>query len=154
MESQIWHELAGFVALLGEGLEKGQGCLLALIPGTSVPPSMPLVPFKLLLRRLLLWWWSSERVSLRRWVCVGSLRGTAWGFTSFFHQISPCWFLHQKLCGLNLPGTGTLGWGTCCVIGIPCSWDIPFEFLSTTRGCGSSLFCIFALYQSGWIWFL
>ena len=48
MESQIWHQLAGSVALCGEGLEKGQWPLLALMPDSSVSPSMPLVPFKLL----------------------------------------------------------------------------------------------------------
>ena len=44
MESQKWHQLASSV---GEGLAKGQWPLLALMPYTSVPPRMPLVPFKL-----------------------------------------------------------------------------------------------------------
>ena len=38
IESQIWHQLAGSVALCGEGLEKGQWPLLVLIPDTSVSP--------------------------------------------------------------------------------------------------------------------
>ena len=45
MESQIWHQLS---APWGEGLEKGQWPLLALMPATSVLPCMSLVPFKLL----------------------------------------------------------------------------------------------------------
>ena len=59
MESQIWHQLARSVALCSEGLEKGQWPLLTLIPDSSVPPIMPLLPFKLLPRS-----WSSEGVSL------------------------------------------------------------------------------------------
>ena len=34
MESQIWQQLAGSVALWGEGLEKGQWPLLTLMPDT------------------------------------------------------------------------------------------------------------------------
>ena len=49
MESQIWHQLAGSLALWEEGLGKGQWPLLALVPGTSIPPFMLLVPLKLLL---------------------------------------------------------------------------------------------------------
>ena len=48
MESQIWHQPASSLALLGTGSEKGQWPLLALMPNTSASPSMPLVPFKLL----------------------------------------------------------------------------------------------------------
>ena len=48
-------------ALLGEGLEKRQWPLLALIPDTSVSPLMPLVLFK-----LLPCCWSSEGISLSR----------------------------------------------------------------------------------------
>ena len=58
MESQIWHLPAGFVALLGEGSEKEKlplpTCVdkssppaLALVPDISVPPHVPLLPFKL-----------------------------------------------------------------------------------------------------------
>ena len=49
MESQIWHQLASSV---GGGLEKGQWPLLALMPDTSIPSFMPLVPFKLLATRV------------------------------------------------------------------------------------------------------
>ena len=48
MESQIWHQLAGSVALLEEGSERGQWPLLTLMSGTPVSPSMPLVPFQML----------------------------------------------------------------------------------------------------------
>ena len=61
MESQIWHQPVGSVALLGEDLEKGQWPLLALMPDISVSPCIPLVPFK-----PLPWCRSSEGVSLSR----------------------------------------------------------------------------------------
>ena len=54
------------------------------MPETSVPPYLPLVPFKLLSLC-----WSSERVSLSKSVC-GSLGGTAWDSRSFFQQLNPC----------------------------------------------------------------
>ena len=38
IESQIWHQLASSVALLGNGLEKGQWPLLALMPMLQFPP--------------------------------------------------------------------------------------------------------------------
>ena len=57
MESQIWHQVASSVG----GLEKGQWPLLALMPDTSVPPCMLLVPFKL--PPLC---WNSEGVGLSR----------------------------------------------------------------------------------------
>ena len=49
------------LALWGKCLEKGQWPLLALMQDTSVPPCVPLVPFKLLPLC-----WSSEGVSLTR----------------------------------------------------------------------------------------
>ena len=48
MESQIWHQPAGSMALGGDGLEKGQQPLLALMPDTAVSPCILLVPFQLL----------------------------------------------------------------------------------------------------------
>ena len=47
IESQILHQLDSSVALLGEGLEKGQWPLFALMPDTSVSLSMTRVPSKL-----------------------------------------------------------------------------------------------------------
>ena len=60
MESQIWHQLAGFVCG-GGGTGNGQCLLLTPMPATSAFPNMPLVPFK-----LPPWHWSSEEVSLSR----------------------------------------------------------------------------------------
>ena len=82
----------------------------------------------------------SEQVS----PCVGSLRGTAWGSRSFFHRLSPHWFLQSEVVETYLPDTGTVGlWG------LVWDWDswllnIPPEFLSTTRGCGTTPFDICA----------
>ena len=45
MECQIWHQLAGSVEI---GFSKGQWPLLTLMTDTSVPPCMPLVPYKVL----------------------------------------------------------------------------------------------------------
>ena len=47
MVFQIRYPFAGSLALWGEGLEKRQWFLLALMPDTSVSPSMLLMPFKL-----------------------------------------------------------------------------------------------------------
>ena len=49
-ESQIWLQFADSV---GRGFRKGKWPRLALKPDTSVPPCIPLVPFK-----LLPWCWS------------------------------------------------------------------------------------------------
>ena len=61
MESQIWHQPVGSVALLGEDLEKGQWPLLTLMPDISVLACMPLLTFK-----LLPWCCSSEGLNLSR----------------------------------------------------------------------------------------
>ena len=75
----------------------------ALMPDTSVPSCISVVPFKLPLQC-----YSSEWV----WVslCVGSLRGVAWDSRNFFHQLYPRWFLQPKVMGSYLPDAGTLGW--------------------------------------------
>ena len=103
---------------------------------TSVPPSMP---------QCLSSCYSGARAQMQ-WVwvslCVGSLRGTAWDSRSFFHQLNPHWFLQPEVTGRYLPGTGTLGWGSQCGAGTPCSWDIPPKFLSTPHGYGTSPFCV------------
>ena len=77
-------------------------------------------------------------------LCVGSLRGTAWGSSSFFCQFKLHWFLQPKVMGTYLPVTGTLGWGAWCGAGTPPSQDILPEFLSTTSGCGTRPFHICA----------
>ena len=74
---------------------------------TSVSPSMPLVPYQGATLVLELRGSESEKMS----PYVGSLRGTVWGSSNFFHQINPHWFLQPEILGIYLPGTGTLGWG-------------------------------------------
>ena len=76
MESQIQHPSAGSVALWWRVQKRNNGlypsfCLeescppaLILMPGTSVPLQMPLVPYKLLPHC-----WSSEAVSLSKFTC-------------------------------------------------------------------------------------
>ena len=103
MESLIWQQPGGSVALHGEGLEKGQWPLLAPMPDTSASPNIPLVPFK-----LPPWSWSSEEVKSEYVnLYVGSLRGTASGFRSFFRQLNPHWFLQPEVVETYLHGTGT-----------------------------------------------
>ena len=80
MELQVWHQLGSSV-LCGAGLEKGQWPLFALMPDTSVSPSMPLVPYQGATLVLELRGSESEKVS----PYVGSLRGTVWGSRSFSH---------------------------------------------------------------------
>ena len=58
MESQIWHQLAGSV---GGGFRKGTMASVPLEVRHFSPPSIPLVPFK-----LLPCCWNSEGVSLSK----------------------------------------------------------------------------------------
>ena len=78
----------------------------------------------------------SEQVSS----CVGSLRGPAWGSSSFFHQHKPHWFLQPEVVGTYLPVIGTIVWEAWCGTETPHSQDIPPEFLSTTCRCGTRTF--------------
>ena len=57
--------------------------------------------------------------------------------------LSPLVFAARSM-GTYLPGTGTLGWGSCYGAGTPHSRDYPPKFLSTTCVCGTSPFCIFS----------
>ena len=81
----------------------------------------------------------------REWIWVssyvGSLRGTAWDSSSFFHWLiqSPL-VLQPEVIGTYLPHTGMLNWGIWYGVRTPHSWDIPLKFLSTTRVCGTSPF--------------
>ena len=96
------------------GLRKGKWPLLALMSNTPASLSMPLVPFK-----LLPWCWSSEAGSLCRWVRVCSLRGTAWGFSTFLHWVNPHWILQPEVLQTYLPAPGTLGlWGQSAGVGL------------------------------------
>ena len=77
MESQIWHQPAGSVSLLGEGSEMGQWPLLALVPETSVSSCISLMPFK-----LLPWCWCSEGVSQSKFL-YGFFKGNCLGLKQF-----------------------------------------------------------------------
>ena len=116
----------------------GENCPPAttLVPNTSVPPCMPLGPFK-----LLPWCWISVGVSLSKSIC-GFFKRDCVGSRSFFHQLNSHWFLQPEVMGTYLPDTGTLGWGALYGAITPHSQDIPPEFLSTTHGYGTNLFHI------------
>ena len=111
VESQIWHQTAGSVALLREGSKKGQWPLPAFLYERKLAPSSCLdarhfsfflyatMPFKLLTQC-----WSSEGGS----PCVGSLRTTSWNSRSFFLSLNPYLFLQLEVMGIYFPGTGIL----------------------------------------------
>ena len=108
---------------------------LSLMPDTSVPSCMPLVPFKLL-PMLGLRGSESEKVI----AYVGSLRVTEALAVSSTDPI-PAGFCSQRL--WDLPSWhGTLGWGAWCGAGTPRSQGIAPKFPSTTRGYGTSPFHI------------
>ena len=74
--------------------------------------------------------------------CVGSLRGTAWGSRSFFHQLTPQWFLQSEVVGTYLPGTGILDWVDWCGTETPHSQDIPpqiFIHMGVGPSCSMSV---------------
>ena len=102
---------AGSVALWGEGSEKGQWPLLALMPDTSVPPCVPLVPFKLLPQC-----WSSEGVSLSKSIC-GFFKGNCLGLQNFLPLTQSPLVLTARSCG-DLP---SWHWGAWFGSGTPCS---------------------------------
>ena len=86
--------------------------------------------------------------------CVGSLRGTAWGSSSFFHWLNSSCFLQPEVGGTYLPGTGTLGWW-----GLVWDWDslIPISFpnfIPHTSVWDLPIPHLRPSYQSGWTWFL
>ena len=109
---------------------------LALMPDTSVPPHMSLVPFKLLPQ-----WWSSERVSLSKPMCGFSKR-SCWVLQKFLSLTqSPLVFAARSYGDLSSwhwnPWLWYLMWG--CGSSSPRypSWI----FIHHTR-CGTSPFCI------------
>ena len=88
---------------------------LALMLDTSVPPRMPLVPFK-----LLPWCWSPEGVSLSKFVYnTRSFKRKGLRILQFLPQHNPHWFLQPEVMGTHLPRSGTLGWVVWCGAGIP-----------------------------------
>ena len=83
--------------------------VLALMPDTSVPPCMPLVPFK-----LLPWCWSSEGVSLSKFVW-GFFKGNCLELQKFLPLTeSPLGFATRSYGDLSSchrnPGLGDLVW--------------------------------------------
>ena len=116
----------------------GESCPPALtsIPDTSVPPCRPLVPSKLPSQC-----WSSEGMILSKSVFEFFKRNCL-GLQKCLPLNQSLLVLQPEVMGTYLPGTGTLGWGTCCEAGDPCSQDTPPEFLSITCRCGTILFCI------------
>ena len=143
MESQIWPLPAVSVAQKRNNGLCPPFCLgeicppaLALMPDTSLPPHMPLVPFKLLPQCL-----SSEGVNVSKSMCKPFKRHCL-GLREF---LSPTRALlvctarsNGSLSSLHWsPGLGGLiGAGTLS------SRDNPPKFLAMTRGCGTSLFCV------------
>ena len=146
IESQIWHLSFSSVSLWGEGSEKQQWPLstflsvescppaLTLMPDISVPPFMPLLPFK-----LLPWCWSSEGVSLSRESVCGFFKRNCLGLQKFLSSIQSllvfaarsygglsCWHWNTGLGGL------VWGWGSSLLrypyqtfIHHMCIWDQP-----------------------------
>ena len=135
-EFQIWHLPASSVAL--PTFLSGRSCLpaLALMPTTSVPPSMPLVPFK-----LLLWCWNSEGVSLGKFMC-GFFKSNCLELQKFLLPTQHLLIFAARSYGPYLNGTGILGWGPCVGLG-PLTPEISLPNFSTTWVCGTSPFCIF-----------
>ena len=191
MEFQLWHWAVGSVAKCGESSERDNGlclpfCLrgscppaLALMPDTSVPARMQLAPFKPLPQC-----WSSQRVNLSKSLC-GVFKRNCLGLQSFFHWLTPCWFLtgspHRTFQGRKKQ------WVACILSLMICPVQLlsflifyhfyffclillhvfinchlfqvlphfpllliidPLLFLSARHGCGTSLFCFFALCAS------
>ena len=146
MESQIWHLPARSVGLWGKGSEKGQWPLPTFLSGrklsssscldadTSVFSHMPLLPVMLLPRC-----WRSEGVSLSKSVCGFFQKNCLRLQKSLPLTQSPLFFAARSFGDLSSwhwnPGLGA--W---CEDGTPHSQDIPLNPLSTTCGCGTSLF--------------
>ena len=132
------------MALWGDGSERGQGPLPTFLSGRKLSSTSLLDTryfssslyatgaFQAAILVLEL------RASIRPF--VSSLRGTAWTSRSFFHQLSPHWFLQPEVMRTYLPSTGTLGLGVLFGARIPHSKDIPSKFLSTTAVYGTSPF--------------
>ena len=86
---------------------------------------------------------------------MGSLRGTALCSRSFFHWLNPHCFLQPEVVETSL-WHWNMGLGSWCGAGIPCSWDIPLKFLSTSHGCRNSPFhtCTLPTSMDEYVYFL
>ena len=82
---------------------------------------------------------SSERVSLSKFMC-GFFKRDCLGLQKCLLLTQSLLVFAARIMGAYIPGTGTFCWETRCEAGSPHSWNIPLEFLSTTRGCGTSPF--------------
>ena len=105
VESQIWHQVAGSVALCEKGLGKGQWPLLAPMPDTSFSSSMPLVPFQQL----------SSAGAQREWVWVGEsecgfFKWNCLELQKFLPPAQSPLVVQLEVVGTYLPSTGTLVW--------------------------------------------
>ena len=160
-ESQIWHWPASAAALWVLVSERGNGlylpfCLkencppaLALMPDSSLPHNMPLVPFK-----QLPWFWSSERVNLSKSMCE-FFKGNWLRLQQFLPPTqSPLVFVaksYEVLSSWHLnPGLWGLVWG----------WDslllrYPSQiFIHHTWMWNQPILLLCPSYQSEWMWFL
>ena len=115
----------------------GEGCPPphALMPDTSVPPSIPLVPFT-----LLPWCWSSEGVSLGKSVC-GSFKRNLLGLQKFLSSTAliPIGFYSQKLCRLMFLALESWLGRAWCEAGTPPLLRYVSQFSSITCVCGTIL---------------
>ena len=147
MESQIWHCLAGSVVCSSERdsglcspfcLRENCPTALSLVLDTSVSPSMPLGPLSCY---MVLELREGESESVHVWVLQGDLLGTLevssmtqspLVFAAGSYRDLSSWHWNP---GLVVPSVG-LGL-LAPEISLP-------KFLSTTRGCGTSPFSVFA----------
>ena len=123
---------------VGEGSEKGQWPLPTFLSWRKLSPSSCLDArhFSSSLYATGTFQAPTLALELRGsvWIspCMVSFRDTAWDSWSFFHQLNPPWFLQPEVMETYLPGTGSLGWGTLCWAGTPCSQDISWIFIYHT----------------------
>ena len=132
MKSQLQHQIAGTVE---EGFKKGtmtSACLGARHFSFS----------------LCHWCLSScypGAGTLREWVWVGEFMcgffENCLEFQQFLALMQFPLVLQSEVVGTYLPDIGILGWRCWCGARTLRSWDIPPEFLSTTHGYRTSLFC-------------
>ena len=100
MKSQIWYLPAGFVALCGEGSEKEEWLLPALLSRRKLSPSSC----------------PDDRQFSSSLYVSGAFQSAApmpeSPAISVFLSLNPCCFLQPEVMATSFPGTGTLGWGS------------------------------------------
>ena len=75
---------------------------------------------------------------------MGSLRGTAWGSSSFLHCLDSRWFLQPKVMAPYLPGIGTWAGGSGVGLGLLPPKISLLNFYLLIQVCGTSLFIVSA----------